>query len=256
MLSFVKTLRLFVFVAIALLASGTANAMHMECSRPGRTCSTWPDGSITCVDTAPVCEQVMDIWDWDIYRNQRDSVWTRDWDSSGNGSGNSRPRTDLALSREVISIAANKPCDETTKRPVAIATGNKLLPEMDFIVPSADEFTLSVQRNYDKSLNRLGIFGKRWASNLERTLSFQYGTVQCHGRLDAIATCSSGGAALSKIYANRTNGFGWEFTPVTGGNWTNGDGATITSSGSGWLLTHKNGSTENVRYEWSATESV
>ena len=115
----------------------------------------------------------MDMWDWDAYRGQSDSVWTQDWDQDRWG-GADRSRTDTALSRDVVKENESKPCDQITARPVSIASGNKLLFEMDFIVPPSSDVPLGVSRTYDKSLNRVGIFGKRWASSIERTLSFQY----------------------------------------------------------------------------------
>ena len=244
-MSRLKVIALPLSIALAVLVSGEAKAMRTVCQYYGAVCQGEnPDGSLYgCVQKAPDCEQVWDMWDYEIYRDQATRGYNRN-ESGYQERGSGRGRLDLALSRQVITEAASKPCDETTKRPVAITTGNKILPEIDFIVPPSDEYPLGVQRSYDKSLLSVGIFGSRWSSSLERTLSFQYGSNQCHGKLDSIATCSTGGAALDKIYASRTNGRAWVFTPGSGGIWTNGDGATIVVNGSGWKLTHKNGPIE------------
>jgi RHS repeat-associated protein len=134
-----------------------------------------------------------------------------------------------------------KPCDEpTTGQPVVIATGNKIKPEVDFVLPP-DQNPLSLVRLYDKSLDRIGIFGKSWASSIEYSLSFEYGTTFCAGRLDAAVACSPT-APLSKIYAVRTSGFALVFQNQ-GGVWTDGKN-TISSVGGQWVLILQDGGAE------------
>ncbi|MCL1633516.1 Ig-like domain-containing protein [Luteimonas sp. SX5] len=127
--------------------------------------------------------------------------------------------------------------------PVVIASGNKILPEVDFYVPPKTT-PLAVARTYDKSLDRIGIFGRRWASSLEYTLSFDYSGTQCHGRLDALAACSASGQPLTKIYANRNNGFASIFLQEPDGSWRDGGGRSLVPHGSGWRLTTKEGGQE------------
>lgn len=164
--------------------------------------------------------------------------------SGGGGAGGPRnPNTgDTAFGYKVIKKQEKPPC-ETTPYPVVIATGNKLLSELDFSL-SPDSRNLAVKRNYDKQLDRMGIFGKRWSSNLEFTLSFDHGGTQCHGRFDTIAACSVSGQPLTTIYANRAHGYALAYTKNTNGVWSSGDGSTIAASGTNWVLTNSDGATE------------
>jgi RHS repeat-associated protein len=122
---------------------------------------------------------------------------------------------------------------------VIIATGAKVLPELDFVVPP-DDFPLKVSRLYDKNLTRTGIFGPRWSSNLDINLTFEYGSVQCTGSLAGISACNPAGNPLSKIYVNGETGYGSEFTLI-GGVWTSSEGETVIQSGTNWIHTTTQG---------------
>lgn len=226
--------------AFFLLASQSAIAMHMECYQRARVCNPGPDGGIICNETPGWCESVMDFSDYLVYRDlfERKSINKRDG-ASGNGAG-----TDSKISDKKIAREAKIPCDEVTTKPVVIATGNKLLPEVDFAILPEGSASLGVMRNYDKSLQSTGAFGKRWASSFELTLSFGYNDLQCHGRLNGVSACAPGANPLTRIYAVRTSGFSWEFTKDASGLWVDGNGATIAQNGTGWRLTRKSGEQE------------
>jgi len=130
-----------------------------------------------------------------------------------------------------------------TGRPVLIASGTKVLPEVDFLVPPED-FPLKLGRGYNKDLTRTGAFGPRWSSNIEHTLSFEYGAVMCNGRLDQATTCAPGPNPLSAIYMNGEGGFASKHTNAGNGQWTNASGTKIVQSGSQWILTGPDGDQE------------
>lgn len=134
--------------------------------------------------------------------------------------------------------------DATTQHPVVIASGNKTLFEMDFLMHASD-VPLGITRSYDKSLVGTGIFGGKWASNIEYTLTFHYGTsVQCVGRLSGKTACNPLGQPLSRIVAMRSSGYGRTFTKDATGAWISGDGSIIAQAGSNWTLTAPTGETE------------
>lgn len=160
----------------------------------------------------------------------------------------SRGKTDSEISNKTVKVQVDA-CDgqgkkETTDHPVEIATGNKVLSELDFMLPPYSGTPLMIGRFYNKSLNRVGIFGNRWASTIEYTLSFDYNGNQCHGSLYSVAACNTGGQALTKIYANRTSGFATVFTKDGSGAWRNAGGAVINQSGANWVLVTKDGDQE------------
>lgn len=214
----------------------------MECYQRARVCNPGPDGGIVCTESPAYCELVMDFSDYLVYRDafERRTNNARDG-LPDQGIG---PGSDSKVSSKKIALEAKRPCDEVTKLPVVIATGNKLLPEVDFAVLPEGSTALGVMRNYDKSLQSVGAFGRRWSSNFEMTLSFGYNSIQCHGRLSGITACSPGANPLTRIYAFRPSGFAWEFTQNTSGVWVDGEGATIVPNGSGWKLTRKGGEQE------------
>ena len=235
-----KGLRLStLFLGTVLLVGGNAAAVEK---------SSGEAKTLEAIEVRGSTVSWVDWYWWYFFQDGGGAAVSRDWlgDAFGGGGGG-YVATDTAKSRSVVvqkTDCKGGQQPQKTDKPVIIATGNKVLDEMDFIVPSYDEYPLVVARNYDKSLVRTGIFGPRWASSLERTLSFQYGSLQCHGRLDRIESCATGGAALDAIYANRSSGFSWKFTAASDGRWVSGDEATLTASGSGWLLILKDGSSE------------
>ena len=175
----------------------------------------------------------------------RDPANTNDHIPRGSGSSGN---TDTRIAKESIAVQLD-PCNqqakkEATEHPVSIPTGNKLLPESDFAAPPLAGVALEVTRYYDKSLGRTGIFGNKWASSIEYTLSFDYNGNQCHGRLNTVVSCNTGGQPLTAIYANRTNGFATPFSKDAAGIWHNDSGASISASGANWVLTGKDGSQE------------
>lgn len=174
-----------------------------------------------------------------------------DWGGGGGGGG----RTDTKVADEATSQnpvgcegkgedgAPAQGAMSITAKPVLIASGTKVLPEIDFLVPPED-FPLKLGRGYNKDLTRTGAFGPRWSSNIEHTLSFEYGPVMCNGRLDQIATCSPGSNSLSAIYMNGEGGFASKHMNAGNGQWTHANGTTIVQSGTQWIMTGPDGDQE------------
>lgn len=132
----------------------------------------------------------------------------------------------------------------TTQHPVSISSGNKTKSEVDFLL-SPTIVPLGVTRTYNKSLNATGIFGAKWSSNIEYTLTFHYGTaIQCIGRLNGTSVCNPLGQSLAKIVAMRSSGYGKTFTKNAAGAWVSGDGSIATQNGSSWVLKSLTGEVE------------
>lgn len=225
------------------------------------SCAIWPQvqaaedvrdgGTVTVIGSRPSCNGV-----W-VGNNQEgyDCVdagafssgggggsWSPYDGNQGGGGGitDTKVATDTQGESTAPVVCKNQPgaeaqSDLVSGRPVVIATGTKVLPEMDFSVPP-DTFPLKVTRLYDKGLTRAGMFGPRWSSNLDINLTFEYGTNQCSGNLGAVSSCNTGGNALSKIYVNGETGYATPFT-LSGGVWTTPEGDTIVASGSDWIHT-------------------
>ena len=173
------------------------------------------------------------------------SIIDHDWGRDGGGG-----LTDTELAVNVTTDPVT--CDEeetasqgptVSGKPVLIASGTKVLPEIDFLVPPSD-FPLKLGRLYNKDLTRAGAFGMRWSSNIEHTLSFEYGAVMCNGRLDQATTCSTGGNPLSAIYLNGEGGFANKHLNAGGGQWTHANGTSIVQSGAQWIMTGPDGDQE------------
>lgn len=236
----------FVLGFLFLTAAFETHAMRHICEHYGRVCQFAPDGQtiINCTQKAPDCHWETESSDYAFLSGpSRTPIWNEGFDRSGGSGG----RTDKTDGRNVQTAATDKPCPDaplqaagdTTAHPVVIATGNKILPEVDFVLPPETEIPLVVYRSYDKSLDRVGIFGRKWASSLEYTLTFERNGVQCHGRLDAIVTCPAAAQPITKIYANRTTGYATEYTKDTNGVWIDENGGRIVAVGAGWKLTTK-----------------
>jgi len=156
------------------------------------------------------------------------------WDDSG---GRTDGRVSIAVQVDELPVDCN-----TTDHPVTIASGNKTQAEIDFIVPPA-VMPLQMVRSYDRSLARAGIFGAKWSSSLEYTLSFERGTTTCHGRLDTVTSCATTNP-ITKMFANRPSGYAWVMTAQPGGTWKADNGAVLAANGTGWKLTTAEGAQE------------
>lgn len=130
----------------------------------------------------------------------------------------------------------------TTSQPVSIATGVKLLSEVDFVAGSLGN-EMAMFRTYRSSRSGAGMFGPKWASTIEFTLSFDYESEDCHGKLSGPLTCSATGDPLA-IMVRYGSGAGRKFDSSGVGLWSNEDGAVMARSGSSWVLTNADGSTE------------
>ena len=161
-----------------------------------------------------------------------------------NGSGG-RTTRDTTIANVVKEEPKRCPSAEgTTQHPVSIATGNKIKSETDFSVSNTGN-PFGIIRNYSKAINGTGVFGAKWSSTIEYTLTFHYGaSIQCVGRLSGTTTCNTSGQQLTKIVAMRTSGYGRTFTKDSNGLWTSSDGSAIAQVGSEWKLKTTNGDVE------------
>lgn len=211
----VKNWRFVIFCVVLMLwPARQAYAYHMECYPTSSAGYVNDQGEVIVYGTEYVCEAVTDL---PSGGGGGDNTLEGGGGTGGgeSGGGDTGGLVDTQIGRMVQEDQdGSDPC--TTDHPVVIATGKKFKPELDFVVPP-DEQPLSVFRLYDKSLNRIGIFGPRWASSLEYTLSFDHSGTQCHGRLDTIQACSSA-TSPTRIFANRPSGFALVFEP-TGSSW-------------------------------------
>ncbi|RNF86061.1 RHS repeat-associated core domain-containing protein [Montanilutibacter psychrotolerans] len=157
------------------------------------------------------------------------------------------PPNDEGVAEEVQNKPDKDPCDRAatssagvTTQPVVIASGNKIKSEVDF----SERSGLVLERYYDKSLGRAGMFGPKWSSNIEYTLSFHYGLSVCEGRLGAITSCFTGMQELSKISAYRPGGGAYTYTKDELGVWKNMVGDVLVPVGENWQITTANGGVE------------
>jgi len=102
--------------------------------------------------------------------------------------------------------------------------------------------SLQVNRNYIKNLARTGVFGKKWTSSIDYSLTFEFQDVGCWARLDSLTTCNNGGKPLTAIYAYNPSGYPLSFTDTDGnGIWTSDHGDTLTLAANTWTLAHGSG---------------
>ncbi|MGY1459500.1 MULTISPECIES: RHS repeat-associated core domain-containing protein [unclassified Luteimonas] len=138
--------------------------------------------------------------------------------------------------------SSGTPAAGTTAHPVDIATGVKLLNELDFASGQPGS-TLSMLRTYRSTRSGTGIFGAKWASTIEYSLAFEYAGQTCQGWLGGPMACSASGNLLS-IMVRYGPGAGRKFDPAGAGIWSNEDGATLGKSGTSWVLTNADGGIE------------
>ena len=236
-----RPLRSMLFLTLALAAGSSAAQTF---SFGGTTCTqTERDATATvCVEVpggAPICAE---------YQTTRFEVSCSPGGSTGfDGGLGGIPGLDGIGGTGVGETAVDEPktgCDETTSRPVMIATGNKVQPEMDFMLPTTG-VPLGIMRNYSKAMSGGGIFGNKWVSNIDLSLTFVGAAgVTCAGRLDTAVACTPDPATISKILAVRGGTGGASYEPAND-LWVNADdGSSIARVGGQWVLTQANGSTE------------
>ncbi|HCH0556690.1 TPA: RHS repeat protein [Pseudomonas aeruginosa] len=214
--------------------SGKASAMIMQTCSVGSTGVVGPDGSA-------YTRSEMICWNTEIPDGGGRSEPKEPGAGRDVGGGAGGP-TDSKNGKAVV--LEQKGCqgkDAVTNRPVVIATGNKIKPEMDFFT-NQGELSFGVSRLYDKGITKYGIFGTRWTSNIEYSLTLAYGSTQCAGKLSSSTTCSPGSVALSTIYAYRASGYALRFVKDSAGVWRDDRGDSIAQSGSNWVVSMSDGS--------------
>lgn len=142
----------------------------------------------------------------------------------------------------------------TTSQPVDIVSGNKVKSEVDFLT-SSTIIPLGISRAYDKSMTKVGVFGAKWVSNIENTLTFEYGgSIRCEGKLSGTTTCSPGDYVLTRIFSYRGSGYYKEFRQLNsdpvdfynspGGGATADSADMIYKDGVNWKLVTEDGRIE------------
>jgi len=160
--------------------------------------------------------------------------------AGGNGGG-SRPAQDVDPSEKEECEVSGFPVADTTRQPVDIATGTKLLHELD-ISAGPPGTALTLLRTYRSTRSGAGVFGKKWSSTLEYTLSFEYPGQICHGQLNGALNCTASGNP-NVVMVRYGAGAGRRFD-ASGNAWIHEDGTGIIRSGNTWLLTDADGRTQ------------
>ncbi len=240
----------FLFAALLMTAVRPANAMIKVCDGLRQSCTPQPDGNCYLTFTLE-CHYEPD--NRDLYNAQNDLLGNRPRDVIGGSSGGgvahgmtgATPSTDTKVAQDVRGQAKKSPCDDpTTDHPVEIASGNKILPELDFSF-SVQGYPLYHMRSYDKQLQRDGMFGVKWASNFERGLSFELNSTYCPLSLSALPSCGFDRSTSGKIYQLREGGYATPYSPDGSGHWVNGAGGTISKVSGGWIFVDTDGSIES-----------
>lgn len=216
--SFPKRTQLLVALTASLMlltSMDDANAVASSGSDQSNCPPGQEDGPLGCATPDPgtiVYGTRGGLGDWPshLFMNWGGS-YTTTYDSAGSGGVTvSDVRTEPEeetqedpCKKKAADATAAQP---TSKRPVNVVTGEKILPEFDFSVPTAG-VSLQVHRNYTKNLARTGIFGKKWTSSLDYSLVFEYQDVGCWTKLDSIVACNPGGKPLTAIYAYNPSGY-------------------------------------------------
>ena len=226
-----------------LLASGQAAAVKSVCSYEPVYHATCPvsgdsEGCIFVFDGyKEVCEWVPDASDFErmIGRGSSNGFNDAFLFPGGGGAGRSH-QNEVEVARKVKESSLPDSC-ETTGRPVAIPTGDKLLFEPDILLP-ADSGVLAVFRTYRKTQEYAGVFGRSWSGNFEHTLVFEYADgSQCSGTLGSIRACSQ--VAVANIYlADGASAI--KFTPAGSGVWESGT-KSLVQDGSSWRVEFPDG---------------
>ena len=86
--------------------------------------------------------------------------------------GGGRWGDDRSIARSVVNEIKSDSSCPTTDHPVVIATGYKILPELDFRF-GVDVDMAAGTRLYNQRNLAFGIFGKNWSSGLEYGLTFE-----------------------------------------------------------------------------------
>jgi RHS repeat-associated protein len=120
--------------------------------------------------------------------------------------------------------------------------------DTDFVVPGSQE--LSTARNYNSFDARVGLFGQRWSSGFERTLSFVRPGEVCSASMVSPTACSTSITDVTEIRANRPNGGLVKLTHDSDGIWTDEAGDhTLTTANGEYYLWQQDGKVE--RYSLS-----
>ena len=148
------------------------------------------------------------------------------------------------------SGAQTSNCGDAAPHPVVIATGNKVLTEVDFVTGRSPQHAFT--RYYNYSYTGSGMFGVGWHTAFDRSLTFtlQNGT-SCAASPGQTSNCATtGGSPVVSVGAVRPDGSIATYNQSASGsntylNTTPDATDSIINNGSGWTLSNENGSVEN-----------
>jgi hypothetical protein len=224
-----------VLFAGALFATGEAKAVYQDCDSWSESyCSVGPDGNISSCEVIAHrynCRTVYEPSDWAFLAGpgstsdylKEANQWTDGWFRN----------RDNVVSNKLKAVELPSPCEQTS-RPVVIPTGEKVLTEVDLTLIGLD-----VTRSYAKNAQYSGILGSRWSVNFEKTLTFEYGTLQCKGKLNGLMSCSGTGQPTA-IY-EVGGGYAKKFNADSQGVYVTVSGDRITQAGATWQIARING---------------
>lgn len=161
-------------------------------------------GAITAGAKDPTTTYTPMCWDLFLYDP---FSYTYEQDGGGHSSGSVSGNKGQT---ENDKDAKKGPCEGN---PVLFATGNKIEPETDF--EGMGEMPLYVERTYNSHWTGIGIFGKKWQSNLDVKLSFETSasTDKCYPEPGNLNACSPIPTQPTVIWAHRDDGrrikFNW-----------------------------------------------
>lgn len=191
------------------------------------------------------------------------------WDSAASRDlGGDNYRTDYT---SPLADGDNKPKNECpSEKPVLRSSGEKLMYETDFRSAGADR--LGVERQYRSRRNDLGVFGRNWSTDFDRTLTFRYlvnepddqiGQRDCVVLYGQANTCLAGfgetetqsGPKMPDYISFRTAGSDYVFLQWNAAsgryedNGANSRYVITRQSDRSWLLTDNNGMTTQYRWD-------
>lgn len=193
---------------------------------------------------------------WDTWADDGREGGGRDGpDVGGGGGGGEGPDLEPAPAED----NSDKGSCEQTSQPVAIATGRKLLDEVD--LSYAGELPLALRRHYRSGTSAVGAFGRKWLSNLDYKLEFRYagtGYAQkiCEyepGVTDPDCAQPQSAQALSSIVAYRDGAavYTFDLFDSASNKWNDSKAKSVTfmqpdvvGNPSKWTLYHEDGTIE------------
>jgi RHS repeat-associated protein len=176
--------------------------------------------------------------------------------SSGDGGSGDGGSDSGEVAQTVMEFEVN--CDdasavsEVTERPVVIATGQKLLSEMDFVVGGNNP--IPGARLYNSFSGIPGVFGPKWHALWEYSLEAIYADGYCGASFAQTQACAYTGTPTNMVLV-RKGGTPVTLTKNAQGDWVDENADfNLRAVIGGWNLVTKDGATEKYNTQYQATE--